>query len=166
MRAGTVELVSCTGHVYRQFAPLCANVAVDLAGSDVVLDGEIACLDETGRTQFDALMHRRGIPCFVAFDVLWHAGTDLRALPLWKRKQILRVLVPKRSGALLYADGVARSGTALYRLACEHDLEGIVAKWRHGTYSGEPPASWLKIKNPAYSQAAGRHEQFERRRAG
>jgi len=114
VRAGTVELVSRTGHVYRQFAPLCRSVAQDLAGTDVVLDGEIACLDETGRTQFDLLMHRRGIPCFVAFDVLWHAGMDVRAVPLWKRKQILRVLVPKRSGALLYADGVARCGTALY----------------------------------------------------
>jgi bifunctional non-homologous end joining protein LigD len=88
-------------------------------------------------------------------------------MPLWKRKQALRAIVPKRSTALLYADSVARRGTALYRLACEQDLEGIVAKWRHGTYSAEPPASWLKIKNPAYSQAVGRHERFEgRKRAG
>jgi ATP-dependent DNA ligase len=79
---------------------------------------------------------------------------------------VLRAVVPKRSAALLYADGVARRGTALYRLACEQDLEGIVGKWRHGAYSAEPPASWLKIKNPNYSQAVGRHERFERKRAG
>jgi bifunctional non-homologous end joining protein LigD len=166
VRAGGVELRSRTDHVYRQFAPLCATMADELRGLELVLDGEIACLDEQGRTQFDALMYRRAEPCFVAFDVLWSAGRDLRALPLWKRKQVLRAVVPKRSAALLYADSVARRGTALYRIACEQDLEGIVAKWRHGPYSAEPPASWLKIKNPNYSQAVGRAERFERKRAG
>jgi bifunctional non-homologous end joining protein LigD len=165
VRSTGVELRSRTDHVYRQFAPLCTVIAAELAGTEAVLDGEIACFDEQGRTQFDALMHC-GEPCFVAFDVLWHAGTDLRPLPLWKRKQILRVLVPKRSAALLYADSVARRGTALYRIACEQDLEGIVAKWRHGPYSAEPPASWLKIKNPRYSQAVGRWERFDRKKAG
>jgi bifunctional non-homologous end joining protein LigD len=162
--AGDVELVSRTGQVYRQFAPLCESLAGELAGSRAVLDGEIVCLDATGRSVFDALMHRRSQPCFVAFDVLWHAGTDVRALPLWKRKQILRVLVPRGSGALLCADSVARRGTALYRIACEQDLEGIVAKWRRGAYSAEPPASWLTIRNPNYTQAVGRPEQFERRK--
>ena len=166
VRAAGVELRSRTDHVYRQFAPLCAAIAAELTGIEAVVDGEIACLDDQGRSQFDALMDRRVEPSFVAFDVLWHAGTDLRALPLWKRKQILRVLLPKRSAALLYADNVARRGTALYRIAREQDLEGIVAKWRHGTYSAEPPASWLKIKNPDYSQAVGRHERFERKKAG
>jgi hypothetical protein len=34
------------------------------------------------------------------------------------------------------------------RLTCEQDLEGIVAKLKHGRY-GE---GWLKIRNPKYSQ--------------
>lgn len=166
VRAGGVELRSRTDHVYRQFAPLNSAMAEELAGLEVVLDGEIACLDEQGRTQFNALMYRRASPCFVAFDVLWSAGRDLRELPLWKRRQVLRAVVPKKSCAMLYADSVARRGTALYRLACDRDLEGIVAKWRHGRYSSEPPASWLKIKNPEYSQAVGRWVRFERKRAG
>jgi bifunctional non-homologous end joining protein LigD len=165
-RSSGVELVSRTGHVYSEFAPLCAGIAAELAGVEVVLDGEIACLDEHGRTQFDALMSRRGQPCFVAFDVLWHGATDLRAVPLWKRKEILRRLVPKRSSAMLYAECVVRCGTALYRIAYEKDLEGIVAKWRHGAYSPDPPASWLKIKNPDYSQAVGRHARFARKQTG
>ena len=166
VRGSGIELYRRTDHVSRQFAALCAAMDTELAGLEVVLDGEIACLDEHGHSQFDALMYGRGEPCFVAFDVLWHAGTDLRSLPLWKRKQVLRAIVPRRSGALLYADSVARRGTALYQIACEQDLEGIVAKWRHGAYSTEPPGSWLKIKNPNYSQAVGRHERFARRQAG
>jgi ATP-dependent DNA ligase len=62
---------------------------------------------------------------------------------------------------------VPQHGRALYALACEHDLEGIVAKWAHGRYETSGTAtSWIKVKNPAYSQADGRHELFEQRRTG
>jgi ATP-dependent DNA ligase len=56
-----------------------------------------------------------------------------------------------------------RHGAELYRAACSLDLEGIVAKWKHGPYVGDDVAtSWVKIKNPGYSQSKGRHEQFTR----
>jgi hypothetical protein len=44
------------------------------------------------------------------------------------------------------------------------DLEGIAAKRRDGTYDPDAP-TWVKIKNPDYSQAAGRHEHFDRRKS-
>jgi ATP-dependent DNA ligase len=47
----------------------------------------------------------------------------------------------------------------LYQAACHSDLEGIVAKYKWGAYCPDPgSSSWIKIKNPAYSQAVGRHE--------
>jgi len=49
----------------------------------------------------------------------------------------------------------------LYRTVCEADLEGIVAKWKPAPYGTQPP-SWIKIKNPRYSQAVGRRERLER----
>jgi ATP-dependent DNA ligase len=53
----------------------------------------------------------------------------------------------------------------MFELTCERDVEGIVAKSAHGTYQCDGRGtSWLKIKNPNYSQAEGRHEQFEARR--
>jgi ATP-dependent DNA ligase len=52
------------------------------------------------------------------------------------------------------------------RGGCEHDLKGIVGKWRQGSYSTDPrTTSWMKIKNVAYSQIEGRAELFERSRA-
>ena len=49
----------------------------------------------------------------------------------------------------------------LFEAACEADLEGVVAKWKWGVYQTDTDAtSWAKIKNPAYSQSKGRHEQF------
>jgi hypothetical protein len=43
----------------------------------------------------------------------------------------------------------------------EHDLEGIVAKWKGGTYQHIARTSWLKIRNAAYMQWDGRRELFE-----
>ena len=62
----------------------------------------------------------------------------------------------------MYADHIAGNGTRLFRLACELDLEGIVAKRKDGKYTPEE-TSWVKIKNPHYSQAEGRKELFESR---
>jgi hypothetical protein len=44
---------------------------------------------------------------------------------------------------------------------CNNDLEGIVAKRKHGIYKSNS-VGWLKIKNPKYSQAEGRHEMMTR----
>lgn len=86
---------------------------------------------------------------FYAFDLLGLDGQDLRARPLIERKQMLRQIVPQKSSA------------RFYRLTCEQDLEGIVAKRKHGAY-GE---GWFKIRNPRYSQYEGRRELFEKKRA-
>jgi len=51
-------------------------------------------------------------------------------------------------------------------VACERDLEGIVAKWAHGTYRTDGRASsWTKIKHPQYTQMRDRHELFAARSA-
>jgi bifunctional non-homologous end joining protein LigD len=131
-----------------------------------VLDGELACLDEEGRPQFNRLPRRRGEPVFVAFDLLWLKGHDLRRRTLLDRKTALRTLI-RNGGRILYADHIDGKGAELYQAACQSDLEGIVAKYKWGAYCPDPgSSSWIKIKNPSYSQAAGRHEQFTRYRPG
>ena len=69
----------------------------------------------------------------------------------------------QKSERLLYCDHVAHDGEGLFRLACEHDLEGVVAKRKYDPYLRHQ-ASWLKIRNHDYSQWAGREELFERDR--
>jgi ATP-dependent DNA ligase len=54
-------------------------------------------------------------------------------------------------------------GNALFDLACQHDLEGVVAKYKSGVYtSGREETTWFKIRNRSYSQWAGREELFWR----
>jgi hypothetical protein len=65
----------------------------------------------------------------------------------------------------MYADHVERNGVDLFERVCSIDIEGVVAKHRHGHYTSDSEAStWFKIRNPRYSQWAGRHEAFERDR--
>ena len=96
-------------------------------------------------------------------------------LPLIKRKRGLAQLLrgastawsdPQANSApapLVYADHIDSNGTRLFQLACDEDLEGIVAKRKDGLYTPEE-TSWVKIKNPAYSQMEGRRELFEKPR--
>jgi bifunctional non-homologous end joining protein LigD len=107
-------------------------------------------------------MRRRGRPVFVAFDLLWLNGRDVREITLTKRKTLLRAIVPQLSQSILYAHHVKRDGRALFETICQHDLEGIVAKLARGRYDVTVP-TWVKIKNPHYSQRDGRHELFQRR---
>jgi ATP-dependent DNA ligase len=55
-------------------------------------------------------------------------------------------------------------GVDLFRLACERDLEGIVAKLARSAYRTVGDRSpWMKIKNRDYSQTRDRWELFEAR---
>jgi bifunctional non-homologous end joining protein LigD len=157
-----VRLVSRKSNVYKSFPALCEAMAVALAVENAILDGEIVYLDASGKPQFISLLRRQSPQSFVAFDLLWLNGKDLRKLPLVERKRILRTVVPHGS-PVLYADYVFGTGTELFRVVCDMDLEGIVAKRKDGLYTPEQ-TTWVKIKNPNYSQAEGRRELFERRK--
>ncbi len=160
---GRCRLISRNGHTFRSWQALSGAVATQLRAGSAVLDGEIACLDDDGRSDFHALMLRRAEPYFVAFDLLMLDGEDLRAAPLVQRKQALRRVVPRGAERLRFLGHVVGRGVELFRTVCERDLEGIVAKRRDGIYDAKA-TTWLKVKNASYSQARDRHELFEPRR--
>jgi ATP-dependent DNA ligase len=55
--------------VYRQLGPLAMALRAELRCRSAILDGELVCLDDRGRPDFYALLHRRRAPVFVAFDM-------------------------------------------------------------------------------------------------
>ena len=158
------RLVSRNRHRFDEFEPLAVAVAKSLGAERAVLDGEIVCVDERGRSQFYPLMARRCQPCFFAFDLLWVDGEDVREQPLLERKARLRTLVPDSDPRLLFVDHIEERGVALFEKICEMDLEGITAKRKKGLY--REGTRWLKIKNRDYSQAEGRGELFAGRPEG
>jgi ATP-dependent DNA ligase len=61
-------------------------------------------------------------------------------------------------------DHIPARGCALFDIACASDLEGIVGKWVDGSYQTDGRStSWLKVKNPKYTQIRDRHELFDAR---
>ena len=63
---------------------------------------------------------------------------------------------------MLYANQIDGNGTGLFRAVCDADLEGIVAKRKDGLYTPDE-TSWVKIKNPNYTQGEGRGDLFKKR---
>jgi bifunctional non-homologous end joining protein LigD len=122
----------------------------------------VVALDDEGRADFHALLRGEGRLHYVAFDLLWLDGQDLRAQPLWRRQRRLARLIPTTTAVASRVIMVPNDGMALFRAAQQLDLEGIVAKRKANPYA--PGTSWYKIKNPAYTQSEGRWELFQKRR--
>lgn len=142
------------------------EIASALFPHDVVLDGEIACVDPTtGASDFEAVMSRfqarkadkiqrltSTLPVnYAIFDVLMYKGQDTRKLPLTERKVILDGLhLPSKSfGVVPYISG---AGEALFEQIEARSMEGIVAKKKNSIYeTGRRSMSWQKIINWSYA---------------
>ena len=161
---GQCELVSRNGNTFRNFKDLAHWIGEHLRIENAVIDGEIACVDELGRSVFNDLLFRRRECVFFAFDLLFLNGDDLRTLPLIERKARLKKVLRRKQSRMLYVDHIDGSGRQLFKKACELDLEGIVAKRKYSQYrpTEKPSPYWIKIKNPQYSQGQGREELFDR----
>lgn len=119
-----------------------------------ILDGEIVC-DTNGKSEFNNIQRRanrlNGIrwavdnfpATYKVFDVLEVMGSNLRYIPLAKRREILEaVLIPSQNVKL---SPVFDGGVALFEQAKAEHLEGIIGKSRLGSYQ-EGKREWLKIK--------------------
>ncbi|HET9326567.1 MAG TPA: DNA ligase D [Candidatus Eisenbacteria bacterium] len=138
--------------------PEIAKAVRALPCGDAVLDGEAVVLDETGKPSFARLQQRGQIRrardaeraavehpvTLVVFDLLGLEGHDLRGLPLTRRKELLRKLVPK-TGALRYSDHVEARGEELFERVRDMGLEGLIAKKADAPYRGGRSNQWLKL---------------------
>jgi bifunctional non-homologous end joining protein LigD len=159
---GQCDLVSRNGNTFHNFKALAQWIGENLRADTAVIDGEIACVDDSGRSIFNDLLFRRRECLFFAFDLLHLNGQDLRGLPLIERKvQLKRILRRKRY--ILYVDHIETHGKRLFEKVCDIDLEGIVAKRKTSVYrvTEKPSPHWIKIKNRNYTQAEGREELFD-----
>jgi len=125
--------------------------------ANAIADGEIATLDEHGRSDFHKLQNRLGVQHpsqnlmhsvpvnYFFFDLLYANGFDLRKSPLVERKELLRhVLITDER--IRYSDHFEEKGEELFEAAREKGLEGILAKLRDSTYAGNRTDAWLKLK--------------------
>ena len=122
------HFVSRNGKPRNRFTALADELAEVLEVDEAVIDGEVIVTDATGRPQFYDLLRGRRAPVYIAFDLLWLDGVDLRPKPLSERRAALRGILPQGSPVITEAFSVEGRGCELFELICAHDLEGIVAK--------------------------------------
>jgi len=152
---GRVALVSRNGQDFTPKFPELANLAEAFSERPLLIDGEIVVLDADGKPSFGALQERldrfgRTQPhkkpvTFVAFDLIYGNGRDLRNEPLEKRKAALEALMTGK-GPVMLSKHVDGTGTKLFELARTKGLEGIVGKLRDSKYLTRRSRDWVKVK--------------------
>ena len=123
LEQGCCRMISRNGNLMSRFTGLGDHIAASLDVGDAILDGEIIAADETGRPKFYDLLRDKRAPAYVAFDVIWLNGVDLRGLPLTERRRHLQNILPKGSAIISEALSVTGTGHKLFELVGAHDLE-------------------------------------------
>jgi len=97
LEQGRCRLISRNGKPLSRFGSLAAELAAVLEVDEAVIDGEVIVADETGRSQFYELLRVPRSACYVAFDILWLDGTDLRSFAARRTPPGLQSILPKGS---------------------------------------------------------------------
>ncbi|PDS65113.1 ATP-dependent DNA ligase [Rhizobium anhuiense] len=151
-----VRILTRGGRDWTDRFPAIAAQAKRLSVSTAILDGEAVVFDELGRSDFGKLQQSLGgrggnrtsweSVCMV-FDLLYLDGHDLTRTEFTARRHLLEGLVPAGGEeAIRLSEEIEADGETLLRIACEHGLEGIIAKDRNSTYRSGRLGDWLKIK--------------------
>jgi len=150
MNKGVVALKSRNGESFNEkFYPIYR--ALSDWQVNAIVDGEIVVLNKNGISNFGALQNWRseadGDLLYYVFDLLWLDGKNLMFLPLTKRKEILKSIVPGQ-GLIRISDTFSGSGKKFFEAARSMGLEGIIAKKADSIYTpGLRSDNWLKIKS-------------------
>lgn len=154
---GKLQLRARSGSDITSHYPELAALPQAFTGHQAILDGEIAVLDQRGHSDFGKLQERMHVRnpspklisqypvVYFVFDLPYCDGYDLRAAPLLQRKQLLQRLL-HNSDKVRYSDHQLEHGEALFELATQNELEGIVAKRIDSHYVSERSSNWLKLK--------------------
>lgn len=132
----------------------------ELAGHEVILDGEIVTFDASGVPDFGLLQKRMHVgkaqsaaewsaiqpAVLVLFDLCWLDGHDAMPLSYENRRKLLENLVepgPNWQVPRYYLG----DGTELLEAVSDRGMEGLMAKRLDSTYeAGRRSASWRKLK--------------------
>jgi bifunctional non-homologous end joining protein LigD len=152
----TLSLYSRNGISFeKKFFPI--TEALRKFGFDAVLDGEIVVVDDQGRPDFQRLQHYQesesGHLLYYIFDLLYFRGHDLTNLPLLRRKEILKKIIPS-SPRVKFSNHVWEEGVLFYNVVREKGLEGVIAKHSQSVYeAGRRSRQWLKVKTRLTQEA-------------
>ncbi len=147
VRGGDCTLVSRNANdLTARFPEVAKAVAKAVKSPNAVVDGEVCRIDPSGRASFSELQRGTGALVFYAFDLLELDGEPKTDLVLQERKAELRKLLDARVENVVFSESF-EDGDALYEVALERGLEGVLAKRVDSVYKeGRRTRDWLKVK--------------------
>ncbi|KTD16362.1 non-homologous end-joining DNA ligase [Legionella jordanis] len=145
------QLLSRNNKDWTDEFPSIREAISQLTVKQAIFDGELVFLDDSNRSNFQLLQNRLQTNfdlslIYYVFDLLYYDEYDLRSLPLIKRKEILKSLLPEAAITLQYSEHILDKGEAVFQRACALSLEGIISKKINSPYMGGRAKTWLKIK--------------------
>jgi bifunctional non-homologous end joining protein LigD len=160
LHRGAVTLTSRTGiDLTGRFPEVVAELESQ-PEDELVLDGEIVALNDSGLPDFGLLQNRIDLPreikvgpsegaatvVYYPFDLLYVHGSSLLNVPLYERKGLLARAVVAGDHVQL-VEHVEGEGKQFFDAAVRLGLEGMVAKRKDSRYQpGTRSPSWLKVK--------------------
>jgi bifunctional non-homologous end joining protein LigD len=125
---GAVKLFTRRGNDWTKRLRKIADDAWHVNVGSAIIDGEVVVPSADGTTDFSVLQNelkgRSAKIVMVAFDLLYLNGYDLRKLPLFERKALLKRLIADT--AIQFSESFEVEGSKMYAHACRSGLEGVV----------------------------------------
>jgi bifunctional non-homologous end joining protein LigD len=123
-----------------------ADDAWHINAGSAIIDGEVVAPSPDGTTDFSVLQNElKGKSTklvMVAFDLLYLNGYDLRKLPLFERKALLKKNIDGTD--IQFSESFEVDGGEMFKHACKTGLEGVVSKVRDSRYPNGRSNDWVK----------------------
>jgi len=146
-----VRLISRNRTNFDNDYPQLIDALKSLTAKQVTIDGEIAALDDKGRSSFQLLQSygkaKQTPIVYYAFDLLFLNGMELRSRPLIERRKLLANLLKKAPPNIRFSDELQGTREELLQVARQFQLEGLIAKRPDSLYeAGRRSGAWVKVK--------------------
>ncbi len=151
-RGKNIELISRNAKDLTAKFPEVAQALRELPCQEAMLDGEIAALDDEGRSSFQLLQARelsgeRPPIFYYVFDLLQLDGKDLTGLSLLTRKAMAKMLLERAPDAIRFSDSINAESERILAAMKSRGLEGVIAKQKDSQYEiGRRSGAWVKFK--------------------
>jgi bifunctional non-homologous end joining protein LigD len=146
LRDAAVKVFTRRGNDWTNRFRKIASDAWQINAGSAIIDGEIVVPAADGSTDFSVLQNelkgRSTKIVMVAFDLLYLNGYDLRKLPLFERKALLKKLIADTD--VQFSDSFEVDGREMFKHACKTGLEGVVSKVRDSRYASGRGNDWVK----------------------
>ena len=148
---GEVRMVSRNAKDWTSDFPALARAVARLPVASAWLDGEVVAMDDKGRTSFQRLQNaldatRTQNLSYLAFDLLYLDGYDLRDVALVERKRVLQRLLENAPATIRYSEHFAVPGPDFMHNVEKLGLEGMVSKRGDLPYRAGRGPAWQKTK--------------------